>query len=590
MSTGRYDAIVVGARCAGSPTAMLLARKGYRVLLRRQGDVPERHDVDALRPPAGRRRARALGAAGPPRGDRLPAGRDVLVRLRAAHDRRVAAAGRRDRARRTARAAPCSTSCWSTPPSRRAPSCARASPSTRSWSTTARVTGIRGHAKGGAPGHRARARSSIGADGRHSLRGQGGRARAVQRAARRSLAMYYAYWSGLPVEGFETTIRAEHGRGWAAIPTHDGLTVRARSAGRSRSSTATARTSRATSSRRSSSLPSSPSGCAARTRESKFIGSAELPGYFRKPFGPGWALVGDAGYHKNPITAMGINDAFRDAELVAGALDDAFCRTAARSTTRWATYQRTRDDEALPVYEFTDEFATARAAAARDAAADRGDARATRRRWTTSSASGRHAAGPGVLRSRERRADHGAGRHGGLTSATASPPHRSTLPSRRIVHGSIDATRRWLSLHGSRASVARTASSRLGLDGMHDAELVAERAAEDDEAVVHERVHEGRVRRPAGLLLQRPRRVPLRAGAIEHDEEHRHVRRRTRPAALGSRDERHRSPRHRHRRRLRVGPDVRPRARGRVLRRDARPAALGLPARAQLRRVRDRQP
>src|SRR5262249_44696247 len=28
-----YDAIVVGARCAGSPTAMLLARRGWRVLL-----------------------------------------------------------------------------------------------------------------------------------------------------------------------------------------------------------------------------------------------------------------------------------------------------------------------------------------------------------------------------------------------------------------------------------------------------------------------------------------------------------------------------------------------------------------------------
>ena len=40
-------------------------------------------------------------------------------------------------------------------------------------------------------------------------------------------------------------------------------------------------------------------------RETRFIGSAELPGYFRKPYGPGWALVGDAGYHKNPITAMG---------------------------------------------------------------------------------------------------------------------------------------------------------------------------------------------------------------------------------------------------------------------------------------------
>ena len=91
-------------------------------------------------------------------------------------------------------------------------------------------------------------------------------------------------------------------------------------------------------------------------RESKFIGSAELPGYFRKPFGPGWALVGDAGYHKNPITAMGINDAFRDAELLAGALDDAFA--GRRSYEEGMShYQQARDHEALPVYEFTDEFA-----------------------------------------------------------------------------------------------------------------------------------------------------------------------------------------------------------------------------------------
>ena len=57
-----YDAIVVGARCAGSPTAMLLARKGYRVLRRRPGDVPERHRLDPPHPRAGRRRAAAAGA------------------------------------------------------------------------------------------------------------------------------------------------------------------------------------------------------------------------------------------------------------------------------------------------------------------------------------------------------------------------------------------------------------------------------------------------------------------------------------------------------------------------------------------------
>jgi 2-polyprenyl-6-methoxyphenol hydroxylase-like FAD-dependent oxidoreductase len=94
-------------------------------------------------------------------------------------------------------------------------------------------------------------------------------------------------------------------------------------------------------------------------RESKFIGSAQLPGYFRTPFGPGWALVGDAGYHKNPITAMGINDAFRDAELVARAVHDDL--SGQRAYEEGMTeYQEIRDREARPVYEFTDEFAQLR--------------------------------------------------------------------------------------------------------------------------------------------------------------------------------------------------------------------------------------
>ena len=46
--------------------------------------------------------------------------------------------------------------------------------------------------------------------------------------------------------------------------------------------------------------------------------------FLRKPFGPGWALVGDAGYTKDFITGLGISDAFRDAEQCAGALDEAF--------------------------------------------------------------------------------------------------------------------------------------------------------------------------------------------------------------------------------------------------------------------------
>ena len=78
--------------------------------------------------------------------------------------------------------------------------------------------------------------------------------------------------------------------------------------------------------------------------------------YFRKPFGPGWALVGDAGYNKDFITAQGIHDAFRDAELCAAALDEAF--SGARSFEEaMGEYQARRDEQVLPMYEFTAELA-----------------------------------------------------------------------------------------------------------------------------------------------------------------------------------------------------------------------------------------
>ena len=54
-------------------------------------------------------------------------------------------------------------------------------------------------------------------------------------------------------------------------------------------------------------------------RAEKFSGAANLPNFMRRPYGPGWALVGDAGCHKDPYLALGICDAFRDAELLVGA-------------------------------------------------------------------------------------------------------------------------------------------------------------------------------------------------------------------------------------------------------------------------------
>jgi flavin-dependent dehydrogenase len=50
-------------------------------------------------------------------------------------------------------------------------------------------------------------------------------------------------------------------------------------------------------------------------------GTGDLPNFFSTPYGPGWALAGDAGYHRDPLTAQGISDAFRDAQLLSEAID-----------------------------------------------------------------------------------------------------------------------------------------------------------------------------------------------------------------------------------------------------------------------------
>ena len=94
----------------------------------------------------------------------------------------------------------------------------------------------------------------------------------------------------------------------------------------------------------------------AATREERFVGTA-VPNWFRRPYGPGWVLVGDAGYNKDFITGHGMHDAFRDAELCAIVLDEAF--TGGRSfEAAMGDYQATRDRQVLPMYELTTQLAT----------------------------------------------------------------------------------------------------------------------------------------------------------------------------------------------------------------------------------------
>ena len=353
MSNQGYDAIVVGARCAGSPTAMLLARAGHRVLMVDKATFPsDTMSTHVVHPPGVAALARwglltRLLETGCPALDHYSF--DFGPVTIAGTPRPVEDFANAYCPRRTVldqiliEAA------------------AEAGVEVREGFTVdelvvdddGAVAGIRGHARGGAAVTE-RAPVTIGADGRHSLVAK--TVRAQQYNERRSqLAMYYAYWSDLPATGFDTWIRAEQRRGWATSPTHDGLTVlpfgwpveefhanRSDIEGNFLKAVELA--------------PEFAERVRGATRQSKFIGSAELPGWFRAPFGAGWALVGDAGYHKNPITAMGINDAFRDAELLAGALDAVWSGERGYDEAL-GDYQSRRDAEAGPVYEFTDEFA-----------------------------------------------------------------------------------------------------------------------------------------------------------------------------------------------------------------------------------------
>ncbi len=81
-------------------------------------------------------------------------------------------------------------------------------------------------------------------------------------------------------------------------------------------------------------------------------GAARLPSFVRQPVGPGWALVGDAGYHRDPITGHGITDAFRDAELLATAIDGSL-RDPADEQEAMLAYSTCRDAALRETYDLT---------------------------------------------------------------------------------------------------------------------------------------------------------------------------------------------------------------------------------------------
>ena len=204
-----------------------------------------------------------------------------------------------------------------------------------------RVVGIRSHS-----GVVERARIVIGADGLHSRVARA--VRPFEYYVRPSLeCAYYTYWSGVPLTGFE--IYRANRRMVFAAPTHDGLACIGVAWPHAEWQTyrASYETNYLATIDRAGLLAER---VRAGKREERFTGTATLPNYYRRPFGPGWALVGDAGFHKDPTTASGISDAFRDAELLATAVDDGFAgrRPLAEAL---AAYEQTRNRTTLPLYK-----------------------------------------------------------------------------------------------------------------------------------------------------------------------------------------------------------------------------------------------
>jgi flavin-dependent dehydrogenase len=85
-------------------------------------------------------------------------------------------------------------------------------------------------------------------------------------------------------------------------------------------------------------------------REERFYGAADLPNFFRKPYGPGWALVGDAGCHKDPYLALGMHDALRDADYLADAIDAGLSGRESFETAM-PRYEQRRNESSMRAFQ-----------------------------------------------------------------------------------------------------------------------------------------------------------------------------------------------------------------------------------------------
>lgn len=312
-----FDVIVVGGRCGGASTALLLARLGVRVLL-----------LDRSRFPSDRVSTHTIQLSGLARLDRW----GLLDRVRATDCPPI---------RRITLDFGDFTLAGSPPAAGRISDtlCCRrlfldaillqaaidAGVEVREGFSvsglifdTDRVVGIRG---GEGQGRQVEERAPVvvGADGPASLVARAARAASYHSVGSLSFS-YYSYWEGLDVHQAELFIR--DCCAMATLPTNHGLTIVV--VQRRIQDFPSFRSAIEVSFMRSLDLvPKLAERVRSGARVERFRGTSYQPNFLRTPWGPGWVLVGDAGCHKDSITAQGIGDAFCDAEMAVDAIWEA---------------------------------------------------------------------------------------------------------------------------------------------------------------------------------------------------------------------------------------------------------------------------
>lgn len=352
-----YDAIVIGARVAGSPTAMLLARKGYKVLLVDRAGFPSETLSTHMITVEGSAQLRRWGLLDQVAATGCPPVTHIVLDLcfedyghftltgfpppidggfaaiyapkRVVLDKILvdAAAAAGAEVREQFRV-------------------------TGLIQEGGRVVGIRGRDQVGAEVTE-RARIVVGADGMRSLVAKAVDAPEYHTAPTQACA-YYTYWNDVPLKGLEFFTRP--GRTVIAFPTNDNQSAIFMEWPRREFADLKADLMTNYLATIEAIAPDLGERVRGGTLAHRFMGTGDLPNFFRKPHGPGWALVGDAGAHKDPITAQGITDAFRDSELLAGAIDAGFSGRQPIAEAL-AGYEIARNEALKPIYDFIVEHA-----------------------------------------------------------------------------------------------------------------------------------------------------------------------------------------------------------------------------------------